>query len=173
MTGRLRRIRWCCIVLACAALGTAAAPQRSAAAEETTLLKQLNEERGDLKSFDVYHVSDTALYRTQLTVQRLTESPNRAADYLHISAAHVVAEMRAALEQTVVPANPACRDAGDQLDVRWAVALNFQFRREIIGYTRMHECVELGTGGVFAVRRPFFQFMERRFGFLIDRLPER
>jgi hypothetical protein len=169
MIGRLRQIRWCCIVLACAALGTAAAPQRSAAAEETTLLKQLNEERGDLKSFDVYHVSDTSLFRTRLTVQWLTESPDHAGDFLHISNSKIVAEVRTALEQTVVPANPVCRDAGHHLDVRWAVALNFQFRREIIGYTRMHECVELGTGDVFAVRRPFFEFMEHRFGFLIDR----
>jgi hypothetical protein len=169
MIGRLRRRRWGCIILACAMLVTAAAPQRGAAAEETTLLKQLNEERGALKSFDVYHVPDMSLYRTRLTLQRLTESPDRAADFLHISNAKIVAELRSALEQTAIPTDRVCHDAGDHLDVRWAVAMNFQFRRELIGFTRMHECVELGTGDVLAVRRPFFDFMERRFGFLIDR----
>jgi hypothetical protein len=171
MIGRLRHTRWGCIALACAVLATATAPQRGVAAEETTLLQRMQSERADLLSFDVYHISDDALLRTAMSLSSLTESPSRPQDYLHIGNGTIVAELRTALDRTVIPANPVCRDASAHLDVRWAVALNFRFRREIIGFNRMHECIELSTGDVFAVRRPFFDFMERRFGFLVERLP--
>ena len=134
-------------------------------------LWSLTHGRSDLDSFEIFHVSDTAAFRTNWTISRLTASQDGVEDFLHISRERVAAkDLVVALSRTAVIFNQKCRDLR-QIDVRWAFLLRFQdHSRAVIAFNRNFNCVQLESEPVpVGLDGAFFSFVERDFGFLIDR----
>ena len=159
-------------VLFCVLLCTYPAAAELRSTKET--LSSLTKANNAIRSFDVYHVSDIASFRTQWTLYRLISSKDGVEDFVHISGSRAAAtELQTALAATSVQRSAPCRDL-HQLDVRWAIVLSFwDGTRSVIGFNLRYQCVELQTeANPVAIHGAFVPFIERNFRFMIDRFPD-
>lgn len=144
-------------------------PQRAIGAEMTLL--SVIHPKSALQSFEVYHISDISTSRTNWPWSRLIASPDRVEDYLRIDGRRSGARrLIAALAATTVTRNQACRDLRE-IDVRWAFVLKFEDgTRAVIAFNRFYKCVQVESEPTpIGLDGDFFRFVERDFGFLIDR----
>ena len=152
------------LIVAAAALACSFVPS-SALAAQPQRLADLLPPREKLVSFEVVHVPEEWETKTRITIEALI-SPPMGRDYVRVRSDNTVATsaLYRGLENTVINPKIACGEP----DVRWAIVLNYQSgTREVLGFNRFSDCLQVQSKGSFAVSRGMRDFVARTFAFML------
>jgi hypothetical protein len=153
--------RWLVLAMLVPALGL-----QGAAPGSQRKVSDLLRQRQYLESFEVYHISDGAMYRARISLEALISSMP-ARDYAKISAdnSFAIDSLYWGLNDTIVFDGPC---EGNDVDVRWAIVLNYRdHTKEALGFNRISNCLQLlSRKAPIATTSGLVAFVDRTFGFM-------
>jgi hypothetical protein len=157
----------------CAVVAIAFLRPSTSLADDQALVRN-DGSHGRLDSFDIYHVSDVALYRVAWNLPRLIDPPHDGKDIVHVEGHEAAArELLTVLAQTRTAHDPECERFRLGIDVRWGVVLNFRdTTRTAFGFNMRQNCLVTESSRVpTGIAGPLLAYMRKTYAFLIDTVP--